>query len=297
MNAYSEKIKEGLSFNNFIWKRIYRIFPLMWGTLGLTVAIDIFYNLTHNFQFFFWGGNDSLLTLILNFIGVQDMFSIGQSWNYPAWSLTQFFICWIIFYWIIHLDKKEQMSVWLFMLMICLGICLQTTWHINIIFFNISISRGYVAFFTGCILWYIDNYCKCHNKSKLLIQISMVYVSLEFMVVTLLKLPTGPENPAYVLGVFAPIVIIAINEKHMNCLLSNGIFQYLGEISFSVYLCNYFVEVLVAGCNDAFSLNINASTPYFLIFYFALNIAIASLVHFSIEKWITNILKRLVIVK
>lgn len=41
--VYSEKIAEGMSFTQYMKRRVMRIFPLMWITLGTTVILDLIY--------------------------------------------------------------------------------------------------------------------------------------------------------------------------------------------------------------------------------------------------------------
>lgn len=54
--VYSEKIAEGMSFTQFMGKRVLRIFPLMWITLGMTLILDLIYGGMHEHAFFVGGG-------------------------------------------------------------------------------------------------------------------------------------------------------------------------------------------------------------------------------------------------
>lgn len=285
--VYSEKIANGMSFTQFMKRRIVRIFPLMWITLGTTVVLDLIYGYLHERMFFINVSHDNILTLFLSLFGMQAMFSIGQSWNYPAWSLSQFFICWIIYYWIIRLGKNQKSwNVWACIVFIVLGISLQTSWNIEVIFLNNAISGGYIAFFVGGILYYLNEYLLEKNMQAKAVAISAIWL----LIITVLRIygvPIEWKSATYSLCIFPAIIIIILNLDMLNKLLSMKIFAWLGEISYAVYLCNFSVELLVVIVNDGFRLSMNASTPLFFAVNFILNIVIAAFIHYTAEKQLT----------
>ena len=137
-----------MSLGDCLLRRAKRIFPLMWIIL-LTASVGelVYYN-THEQVFWWGGGNNSILTLFLNLFGLQAVLNVGQSWNYPGWSLSVFFLCWLV-YWIIikksQGNKKKRVSYCI--LMVVLGITLQISYpNLAIPGLTFSAARGYISF-------------------------------------------------------------------------------------------------------------------------------------------------------
>ena len=105
--AYTRKIDDGLTFWQYVIRRVIRIYPLMWATLGTSVLGHMIYYLQHSHTW--WRKCDmTITTLIFNVLGLQAFYPGGQSWNQPAWSLSVFFICWLIYYAVIKFSKRQN---------------------------------------------------------------------------------------------------------------------------------------------------------------------------------------------
>lgn len=222
---------------------------------------------------------------------MQAMFSLGQSWNYPSWSLSQFFICWAIYYWIIQLSKnRKSCNVWACVGFIMLGISLQTSWHIEVIFLNSYISRAYVAFFAGGILYYLNEYIREKGIQTKAAALSMIWLAI-IAVLRIYGIQAGWLSAVYSLCIFPAVVTIILNVDVLGRLLSLRVFDWLGEISLAIYLCNFSIELLMVLLNDGFGLNIDASTPIFFCLNLFLNIAVSALIHYTGERWLSVKLK------
>lgn len=291
--VYSEKIKNGMTFTQFIKKRALRIFPLMWITLGTTVVLDLIYGIFHGHMFFVNVPHDNLLTLLLSIFGMQSMFNIGQAWNYPAWTISQLLICWAIYYWIIKLGKnKTSFNVWACIIFIMIGISIQTSGNIGTILFNSYISRAYVAFFSGGVIYYLNEYIYNNRLQIKAVVISIIWL---LIVIGLYKYGISFEwlSATYSLCIFPPILIVIFNIKILSKLFATKLLNWLGEISFSIYLCNFSLELLVVIMNEIFKLNINASTIEFFCINTILNILFATIIHYYAEKKLSLKLEKL----
>ena len=233
VDSYMEKIFNGYEFNEFVKNRIYKIFPVMWVTLLMSLFVNIVYYNTHERMFWEYG-NDSLLTLALSFMGVQDVFGISQSWNYPAWSLSQFFICWFIFYWIVKISKNSFNVGFLCFMIMCLGIIIQCNCNPNTFFSIWNALGGYVAFFLGSILWFINDWFAKKNKRHFLVGIMVSFGLIELTAYKLLNVEIGILGLGYSLCIFAPLLLIIINVNALEKLLSIKPLKYFGEISFCI---------------------------------------------------------------
>ena len=70
------------------------------------------------------------------------------------------------------------------------------------------------------------------------------------------------------------------------------ILVYLGKISFSVYLCNYTVEIFTAMLNEQLGWNINFSGGKFFVGNIVVQILIASVMYYFFEKRMSERLRK-----
>ena len=150
--SYSQKIDGGLSFRKYAVRRMIRIYPLMLGTLVFAaVGILSWYSL-HDHSW--WSGSDAhlnLTTFVFSALGLQSFFQVPQSWNFPSWSLSVFFVCWILFFLMLRITRnKTQLRLPINCIMILIGISLiLNPPTVQIAFLNGSAARGYISFFGG----------------------------------------------------------------------------------------------------------------------------------------------------
>lgn len=150
--AYANKIDDGLSLGRYSARRAIRIYPLMLATLAIAAAGNVVWYLQHGRTW--WIGvdaNNNLTTLIFSCLGLQMFYPGPQSWNYPAWSLSVFFVCWLIFWIMLWATRKTpERRVLICLALILLGIGLEyNPLPTQVAFFNSHMARGYIAFFAG----------------------------------------------------------------------------------------------------------------------------------------------------
>lgn len=283
----------GITFVDYVKKRAIRILPLVWISLAFTMIMNIVYSLSHNGKLFHGGWeNCSFLDLILNIFGIQYAFARGQTWNYPAWSLTVFFVCWVVSYWIIvYSDGKRERTLSCCVIMIILGISLQTSWNPRMFLFNDSVARGYVAFFVGGILCFLQEHINKNIYGKKIAILSILWLVLIALLHIKFSVSIGVWSAGMSLCVFPQLILLVLNIPFIDNLLSLKPFSFLGKISFEIYLLNYSIEVLVAEINDVLKIDIDFSSPLIWIWYIPLHIGFAFIVSFTIEKKLTQSLK------
>lgn len=89
-----------------------------------------------------------------------------------------------------------------------------------------------------------------------------------------------------------PFVLLTIlNIPVLNKIMSLKPFLLLGKISFSIYLCNYSVEIFTVILNEAFNWNIDFSSGLFFFGNIVVQIGIASLFYYFFEKRLSQIWK------
>lgn len=260
--TYERKIDEGMTFPQFAIRRAIRIYPLMWATLLFSMVLHLVY-FVQNGHTWWVGGEQTLTTLIFCFLGLQAVFPGAQSWNHPSWSLSVFFLCWIVFYIIVHFTRnRKDIRVICCIAAVILGIGLcRNPLPTQVVLLNSSMARGYIAFFSGGLLYYIQQATEgC--KAKSMTCAILILSCLGFL--HILGVPTGQHTIVFGMIVFPCVLLLCLQSRILNKIASFPLLTYLGKISFSIYLCNSPMELLTDLLNRNLNLGINfSSAAYF----------------------------------
>lgn len=289
--VYSQKIDlKVMNFPQYVGRRICRIFPLMIVTLLLSLVANLYFD--YCYGTFFWPhGNDSVLTLGLGLFGIQTLFPIGQSWNYPAWSLSVFFLCWIIYFILIyHTKKSDNLRIYFCILLVFCGmtIYLNPTGY-NIFLFNGDAARGYMSFFMGGLLFYFEK--KVTPPYRKIVAIICFVWLLLIGILSALNVELGNLPVLFSTLVFPPFLIIVLETPVVNRFFSIKVFTFLGKISFSIYLCNFMLEILVYIVFDKVGILGKVGQLQFMIFYLVVHIIVGSIFYYIFEKVLPNRLR------
>lgn len=141
---YAPKIRQKeYVFKNWIKRRIVRIYPVMITTLLMATIMQEIYR--HHFgHYWLRCADNNLFTFVLNLIGLQILFPYHFSFNCPAWALTIFFVCWIIFYLIVTIaNGNKKYELYFCMAMILLGLTIIICYpESKMPFLSYSFGRG-----------------------------------------------------------------------------------------------------------------------------------------------------------
>jgi len=121
--AYGGKIKEGLSFKNYIFLRLGRIYPLHLFMLFLWLPYILIKQYMYTSGY---GGTDqfeasNLSSFISNLVLLQSMgLHSHLSWNGPSWSISTELFAYVIFYILTFLvDKKNKLVLPIIVPILC----------------------------------------------------------------------------------------------------------------------------------------------------------------------------------
>ena len=300
--AYSDKISSAASsdddmyskFLSFLKRRLIRIFPLMWVTLLMTVIMQVIH-LKMTGAYFVVPSNSSS-ELLYNMMGLQ-LFWSSPSWNAPAWTINKLLICWILFFFIVWRSKGNKAKVFtLNCAMIILGLALVVK-HINydvIPFIDFASGRSYLSFFIGCNLSIISR--ELTSKKQGLICLVLLLINGLFISLRLIcgynSFNYEPYYISFPIIVF-PLIILGVRLiKPVSAALKPGIFQFLGKISFSVYLCNFPLEILISLINEKAGLGLDYSSASFFLINIAIQLPVSILVWWLVEIKLTSLIKK-----
>lgn len=283
--VYKEKItKRLIDFKEYSILRFSRLYPLHLLTLIL-VAMVQYVRYCMGEDFFVYQLNDTY-HFILNLLFIQNgWFEHGFSFNAPTWSLAVELIAYILFFFVLHAFNNRNRYVSIFIFLVLLGIFLKR-FQFSIPLLNQETSRVLIGFFMGCLTYEINDYMVMLKKQKLLI---VILGGIIFLIVTFISVSFGHEalgdwQLVYAIIIFPLGIILVLNTKPLNFLLSLSLFEYLGKISYSIYLLHFPIQLIIKTINDFLVLNIDFSTKSFFTTFVLTTIAASILSYEFIEK-------------
>lgn len=254
--AHSYGFKQNFSFKAAIGSRFFRLYPLHFFMLGLTLAIELGKFIGN--QYFHLGfpgqaftGRTALTELAYNASLLQAWlpWANSYSFNFPAWSISIEFYTYIIFFITVYLSaEKFRPAVWLlfpfalaFMVFLLFGLSsLQS-----------EVFRGIPCFFWGAASYLL--YQKLSQlrliflKNKRWLATASELLLLGF-IVWLVPQNAKPNAVLYLLSVFSfcmAIILFAFEAGAVSQLLQKPIFLLLGKLSYSIYLTHTFYLFLI----------------------------------------------------
>jgi peptidoglycan/LPS O-acetylase OafA/YrhL len=245
-HVYGEFFKHNIhskTFNKYIRARLARVYPLHIFTLILTIILvigahfkwDEFFNLraipTH--------------VLMLQSFGLHSIYT----WNVPAWSISAEFAAYIIFPLFAFMLYRFKIATPVVISAIIIFIyCLLafklsksngTTGLYNLDqTYDYGYLRGIAGFLAGGMIYQLYLKKMFHilkNDTILVILFALLFACLHFGVTDLVFIP-----------VFLLLVLsAAYNTGRVKRFLDNRVMQWLGDISYSVYLMQFPLMLLV----------------------------------------------------
>lgn len=146
---------------------------------------------------------------------------------------------------------------------------------------NVSVARGYMGFFMGGIIYFI-NYNASSRVKKILTLLSSFGLILSFVLHYNFKIDYGNASVLFAVFIWPMFIIIVLFNKVINKVLSCKLLRFLGNISFSVYLCNYPIEVLLY--MGILNYGWSFSGWSYTVIYTLINIAFAAMIHYVVEQ-------------
>lgn len=268
----------------FWFNRFARIYPLYFFALAMYLGLCLMAN-TPNTKLTF----DQLIlttTLLQAWIPKYVM-----AYNYVSWTLSIEALFYLIFPFLILAMARMRLSVALW-----IGIAI---WVISLLIYIYVVDQAYPKLFTDYFpLLHVNSFIGGVVAGQFFIKykptfvrnrnlILMVFLVLSAIVLGGISFHNHFIRQYYHNGLFAPLFLSLIlylsslEEGVLKRMLSHPVLQYLGEISYGIYILQLAVSILVTGLNNRF-FHLSHTTTFYL--YVLVLIAFCALCHEFIEK-------------
>lgn len=291
MHVYFRKISENrVSERTFFILRLSRLYPLHLATLLLVAAVQ-YYRLFAGKGYFDCMYNDVYHFLLNLFFLQAGFFNDSFSFNHPSWSLSCEVAAYFIFFYTLKKFKKPAL---LFTLYIFAGISILQM-RLNYPVFNPQVARMLMAFFTGCLIFYLNKHISSLSSrtGKIILASVILYSAL----VTALVMKGGYAeifghwDRVMPLAVYPLFILLLLNVKLIGSFFSLRPFTILGDLSYSIYLLHFPVQLLMFTFLPMAGVKLDYTRGSSLLIYAALTTSLAAVSHYLFEKPVQRIIR------
>jgi peptidoglycan/LPS O-acetylase OafA/YrhL len=289
------------SYSGLVIRRIARLFPLHWLTL-LLVAVEQYYFTMAYGKPFIYNFNDAYHFFLNIFLIQETGLQTGFSFNAPSWSISVEWIINLIFFGLLMMHPRILLPSAIFIAIGCVGLLAISQPELTVLklsfgFLDTGLLRAGFGFFAGVIA----------AKVMLNFPSNKIYGSLWDILAILLTilliwfLASKSLNSQLILqivvvGIIMPLLVIACSHGIIvSKIMSIEPLIWLGDISYSVYLMHFPVQILIWGFRHYLPIQLNSGEG--LVCYVALVILISHTVFKYFERPSQKLLRRYLIQK
>lgn len=238
---YFNRINTGGDFFQFLKKRIIRLYPLLF----FTEIVFLIFNIAGDFSSYKnagnlgWGYYLSTVTDTLTFMGSTPIFGSWIGLNYPAWSISAEMISYIVFGLVLWFIPKFKTLSFIVITILC-GVFIIYRGE-YLLAYDYGFIRGIFCFCLGIFTYEILNK-RSFNLSVLEIPF-LIFLVVGMYAVHHLDLNLWKLAFPFFFSV--GVIIFCSSKGMVTKLLLTKPFQYLGKISYSIYLNHAIVLILL----------------------------------------------------
>jgi peptidoglycan/LPS O-acetylase OafA/YrhL len=282
-----------------VWSRVARLYPLHLATLAAVALLQWYLvNVLKSETFVYH--NNSYYNFVLNVFLLQNSgLQNGASFNAPSWSISTEFLVNIVFLVLIFFSRRIATTGMAIIGAIAIyGLVSHGIVQGGNVFavFDGGVVRTFAGFFLGVGLYELHRHIKPvgHHAAFDLIVLTTMVISGSY-----LASPSWWSNQGDALCsfVFFPILILSmVRCRIFSLLLSKPIPVYLGEISYSIYLIHFPLQLLAHTIEASLAINFPYGSRWMFIAFMLTLIGTASLSYRLIEvpgkRWLLSLLQK-----
>lgn len=295
-----------INWKSYLKARVGRIMPLYYLTLAVFLAIPVWSFLRHGFKYI---GADYFRDLIPNLLMISGILSgIYTTYNIPAWSIGIEFFCYLLIFPLLfiasaHLYKFNYRKI-LYISIITLSTIALIIVHNKALQNNIELNRTNQHFWNSAqllrgIFGFTCGYflCSLFENNKLIIpdiKIINIIMSIGICCMALSRI-SFIENNSLMILIFPVIVYFsAYDLGFFSYLFKIGLFQWLGERTYSLYMWHWPVMSFITNYLHKslfFNTHINCSVK--ITFLIVIVLAVSQISYIYIETPARKVIRNL----
>ena len=288
-SAYRSRIAGGgLSFYEFFYGRLARIYPLFMVTTVAMVCLVFIAKATGTP----YAGSNTVVNFLqsvfcIHYVGLSPP---EHSFNIPAWFITDLLICYGLFFFVVKVSRTKGDELRNCFLLICLGLAMFRIYQIApdkyFPFFNLDLGRALISFFTGYLLSFFCLQSKNMKKRTFVAWIAIIlvcYPALKRFEDRSFEGLLGDARIFCSLFLFPLFLYAVINTKWICHFLEMKVFVWLGNISYSIFLWHYPIIQTIKIISTVLRWQIPYNSPIFLLIYYFVLLSVAYLSYRFIE--------------
>ncbi len=280
-HSYGKRVSE-ITFRDFIIGRLRRLYPLYLLTTLVVGGLQLVY---YSYERTFCCYPISLWGLVLHIFGLQNAGFSELTFNGPAWYVGILVLMYILYFG----GQRHLKSSITVMIGILLGgciVCLNCQYPL----INYTVGRGMVGFFMGVLLFRFN--------SMYQVNLYVIFGTLFLMSVLMVIFGAtiiGNEVLLYAIVFWPLLLILFLNNCWIAKILRNPIFQFLGKISYDMFLWHYPLLILfVLIWKSGWFPGLRLYSRMFFIFWIVIVLIIGSISHFCFEEKLRLLLSSVV---
>lgn len=272
------KMTKKYRLGTFMFSRYKRIFPLIIITSIYMYIIGLI--LIKNTGLLWSAGTTDIKDLIINvLIGGESILGWKKTLNGPVWYAQILMICYALAYLVTYLESKIQkplVNIVSYTILVILGISMRSM-DCNYPLWNVDLSRGLIAFFTGMLLGiFLQYFDKIKPTLKLIIRlIALAIIGIILFLVAFKSEIISPITTYVALFLFPEVIVLLYDVRWLNNIFSNKFSDKLGAISFGIYLWNFPILITLHTLIVTGVLNVQVSNILFLSALAIIHIVVA----------------------
>ena len=288
---YTEKIRQGLTFRDFIVPRLIRIIPMLTAGTVLLVIVS---------RLLSFSGNDHnvaditphLWGIISSCLGISycNIFASADI-NQASWYLDILITCYVLFYMIVKISKKTNTNILYYypVLILLGGTCYAHSFSLPFMS-NLS-GRGYEAFFSGALFSYFFE-SGMQKKRYYLFSVSVIAIYTIYLFLHPELLLSGK---VHLYNFFVtPSLLILFTSPLAEKIFASKIWSILGKVTYSVYILHIVILLGLVLTENILGLKIDYAHEVVFFFFILITLLISSIVYYVFEKPLSGyLLKKL----
>lgn len=278
-----EKIAQNkIAFNSYLKKRVTRLFPMaMLSTVFMVIGLMSYKNLTGES----WYGTElNGRYIVENLLCIQSWGNTFHTLNGTLWYVSVYFFCCILYFALVRIGEKINMKYIIMFVPVIIGIFLGDR-SLNVLLLNYDMCRGYVGFFAGVLVACLAS--KLSKKNIHIISIISIiwYVFYYTFYNTAIYTDNALDKVLPTLVFFyAPLLMLFFANEKLDNIVGNKVMAGLGKISYSLYVWNFPFFLWIVVLDKRFGLEIPFAMNYMYWIMTIIQIIIAIVSYFWVEK-------------